>query len=84
VAVLRDIEWFVVVEQFEDVGGSGRVDDGGRDELVHCFVVGGFGGVVHEACATDVDAAGQEGHAEGFVVGDALERAEDVGALEVL
>ena len=37
-----------------------------------------------EAGAADVDAAAEEGHAEGFVVRDALERADEVGALEVL
>lgn len=82
--VLRDVEGFVVVEEFDHVGGLRRVDDGGGDELVHCFVVGGVGGVVDEAGAADVDAAGEEGHAHGFVVGDALEGADDVGALEVL
>ncbi len=39
---------------------------------------------MHESRAADVDAAGEEGHAEGFVVGDALEGADDVGAFEVL
>ena len=38
-AVGGDVEWSVVVEEFEDVGGRGGVDDTGRDELVHCFVV---------------------------------------------
>lgn len=28
--------------------------------------------------------AGEEGHADGFVVGDALEGADEVGAFEVL
>lgn len=41
------VQWFVGVQQAEDVGGRGRVDDGGRDDLVHCFVVLGFCGVVH-------------------------------------
>ena len=39
---------------------------------------------MHEAGTAGVDAAGEEGHAERFVVGDALERADDVGALKVL
>jgi hypothetical protein len=47
-------------------------------------VVAGFAGVVDEACAADVHAAGKECHAQGFVVGDALEGADDVGPLEVL
>jgi hypothetical protein len=47
-------------------------------------VVLGFAGVVDEACAAAVDGAGEEGHAEGFVVRDALEGADEVCALEVL
>ena len=72
------------MEEFEEVGGGWGVDDGGGDELVHCFVVGGVGGVVQEAGAAAVDGAGEEGDAEGFLVGDALEGADEVGALEVL
>lgn len=79
-----DVELFVVVEHADDVRRGRGVDDGGRDELVHGFVVRGFGGVVDEARAADVDAAGEEGHAEGFVVRDALEGADYVGAFEVL
>ena len=80
-AVGRDVEGFGAgVQHAQDVGGLWRVDDGGRDELVHGLVVGGVGGVVHEAGAADVDGAREEGHAEGFVVRDALEGADDVGA----
>lgn len=46
VAVGRHVERFVGVEELEDVGGGRRVDDRGRDELVHGLVVGWFGGVV--------------------------------------
>ena len=52
--------------------------------MVHCLMVAGFGRIVHEACAADVHAAGHEGHAQGFVVGDSLEGADYVGAFEVL
>lgn len=84
-AVGGDVEGFgVAVEEFDDVGGGWGVDDGGGDELVHCFVVGWLGGVVDEAGAADVDGAGEEGHAEGLLVGDALEGADEVGAFEVL
>lgn len=83
-AVRRDIEGLVVVQELEDVGRGRGVDDGGGDELVHGFVVGGLGGVVHEAGAAAVDGAGEEGHAQGFLVRDALEGADEVGALEVL
>lgn len=83
-AVRGHIERFVVVQELEHVRGGRGVDDGGGDELVHGFVVGGLGGVVHEAGAAAVDGAGEEGHAYGFLVGDALEGADEVGALEVL
>jgi hypothetical protein len=39
---------------------------------------------VDEAGAAAVDGAGEEGHAQGFVVGDALEGADEVRAFEVL
>ena len=75
-AILWDVEGFLGgVEHFEDVGRGRRVDDGGGDELVHCFVVGGCGGVVDDAGAAAVDGAAKESHADGFLVGDALESA---------
>lgn len=37
-----------------------------------------------ETGAAAVDGAREEGHAEGFVVCDALEGADEVGAFEVL
>ena len=86
-AVHGDIQWFVGVgglEHFEDVVGWGRLHDGGGDELVHCFVVGGFGGIVDEAGAAAVDGAGEECHADGSLARDALEGADEVGAFEVL
>ena len=70
-AVGGDVERFVVVEELEDVAGRWGVDDGGGDELVHCFVVGGVGRVVHEACAAGVHCAAEEGHADGAPLGDA-------------
>lgn len=76
VAVGGDVEGFVVVQQLEDVGRGRGVDDRGRDELVHGLVVGGVRGVVHEAGAADGDGAREEGHAEGFLVGDSLEGAD--------
>lgn len=84
VAVGGDVEGLVVVEEFEDVGWGRDVDDGGRDDLVHGLVVGGFGWVVDESRATAIDGAGEEGHADGFLVGDALEGADEVCAFEVL
>jgi len=43
------------VEHFENQRGRRNIDDGGADDLVHCFVVGGAAGVVEEAGATAVD-----------------------------
>ena len=68
-----DVKWFVVVEEFEDVGWWRGVDYRGRDELVHCFVVRGVRRVVNETRAAGVDGAGDEGHADGALVRDALE-----------
>ena len=62
-AVGGDVQGFLRVEEAHDVAGQGRVDDGRGDELVHCLVVGGVGGVVHKAGTAGVDAAGKEGHA---------------------
>ena len=76
-AVLRYIQGFLGrVEEFEHVGGGRRVDYARGNELVHCFVVRGLGGVVDETGTADVDGAGEEGHAEGFLVGDLLEGAD--------
>lgn len=65
VAVLRDVERSVVVEEFEDVGGGRRVDDGGGDQLVHGFMRGRVRGVVEESGAAGGDTAGEEGYADG-------------------
>ena len=67
-AVCRDVEGLVVVQEFEDVGGRAGVDNGGGDELVHGLVVGGLRGVVDEAGAAAVHSTGEEGHANGFLV----------------
>ena len=83
-AVGRHVQRLVVVQQLEQVGGCGAVDDGRRDQLVHGFVVRRLAGVVHEAGAAAGDGAGEEGHADGFLMRDALERADEVGAFEVL
>lgn len=74
--VLRHVEGFLTrVQEFEDVGWGRGVDHGGGDELVHCLVVGRLGGVVDKASAADVDGAGQESHAERFLVRNGLESA---------
>lgn len=41
-------------------------------------------GVMYKAGAAAVDAAGEEGHAKGLVVGDALQCADKISALQVL
>ena len=84
VAVLRDVEGFVVVQEFEDVGGRGRVDDGTGDQLVHSFMGGGVGGVVEESGAAGRHGAGEEGNADGALLRDSLQGADEVGAFEVL
>ena len=75
-AVGRHVQRLVVVQQLEQVGGCGAVDDGRRDQLVHGFVVRRLAGVVHEAGAAAGDGAGEERYADGFLVRDALERAD--------
>lgn len=47
-------------------------------------MVRGFGRVVDQARATAVDRAGEEGHADRFLMGDSLESADEIGALEIL
>lgn len=64
------------MQHLEDVGWGRGVHNGGGDDLVHGFVVRGLGGVVHEAGTAAVDGAGEEGHADGFLVGYALEGAD--------
>lgn len=36
------------MDEFECEGGRWCRDDGGGEELVHCFVVGGVGGVMEK------------------------------------
>jgi hypothetical protein len=82
--ILRYVEGFVIVQEFEDVGGWGRVDDGRGNELVHGFVGVGVGGVVQVAGAAGGDGAGEEGDADGALLGDALQGADQVRPFEVL
>lgn len=72
----RDVEWFVVVEELEDVAVWWGCDDGGGDELIHCFMVRRMGGIVEETGAGCVSSARQEGETDGTVVGDSLESAD--------
>lgn len=72
------------MEKTEDVAGSRSVDDGRSDDLVHCFVVLGVGGVVDQTGAGAMDCAREEGHAEGLVVGYPLEGTDQVSAFEIL
>ena len=83
-AVGGDVERFVVVEQAEDGAADGRVDDGGRDDLVHRLVILRMGGIVDDAGAAAGHGAGEEGHPQGFVVGYALEGADQIRPFQVL
>jgi len=83
-AIGRDIERSIAVKQFKDVIGWWCGDDRGGDELVHCFVVLGMGGVVNDAGAAGVNCTREEGESYVTVVGDALEGADEVGPFEVL
>ena len=83
-AVDGDVERLVVVEHLEHVAVWGRVDNGTGDELVHCLVVRGVGGVVDETCATCVDGTGEEGKSDGALVGDSLKGTDEVGTFKVL
>ena len=47
-------------------------------------MIGRVGGVVNEAGAAGIDSARDEGEANGALVGDALERANEVGAFKIL
>lgn len=75
-AISGDVQRPVVVQELEHVVWRGGGDDGAGDELVHGLVVGGVGGVVQEAGAAEGGAAAEEGHADGFLVRDALEGAD--------
>jgi hypothetical protein len=84
VTILGDIEGFVVVEKFEEVGGGWGVDDGRGDELIHGFVGRGVRGIVEETGAAGGDGAGEEGYSDGSLLGDALKGSDQVCAFEIL
>lgn len=79
-----NVKRFVIVQHFEDVRCRRGVDDRGGDDLIHCFVVRWLGRVMDKACTTAVDGAGEEGHTQGFLVGDTLKSTDEVGAFKVL
>lgn len=54
-AVLGNVECFVVVKKFDHVAWRRRINDRGGDELVHGFVVGRAGWVVDKTGAANVD-----------------------------
>lgn len=39
---------------------------------------------MHEACAAAIDCSGEECHADGFLLRDSLESADEVGSFQVL
>jgi len=69
-AILRNVQGSVGggvtigVQHAEDVLGGRSVHNGRGDNLVHCFVVRGVGGVVDETSAAAIHGAGEEGHAK--------------------
>jgi hypothetical protein len=79
-----NIEWFVIVKHLDHVAWGRSADDRGGDDLVHSLVVGWVRRVVDEAGSAGVDGAGEESHSNGALVGDALERPDQVGAFQVL
>ena len=83
-SISGNIERFVVVKHLDHVARGWSVDDRGGDDLVHSLVVGWVRRVVEEACSAGVDGAGEESHPNGALVGDALERTDQVGAFQVL
>lgn len=80
----RDVKRFMVVQHFQDVRCRWSIDDRGGDDLIHCFVVRGFGRVMYKACTAAIDGTGEEGHTERFLVGDTLKSTDEVGAFKVL
>lgn len=85
IAIGGDIERLVaVVEELDDVRRRRTVDYRRRDELVHRLVVRGVSGIVHQTCATDVDGAREERHAQGLLVRYSLESANKIRPLQVL
>lgn len=72
-AVLWDVEWLLRgVKELEDIRWRRRVYNRSGDELIHCFVVGGFSRVVHDASTAAVDSTTKEGHPNGFLMSNAL------------
>lgn len=84
-AICGDINGLgVAVEKLENIRWRRRVDDGSSDKLIHGLVVGRLGGIVDETGAADIDGSREESHAERLLVGNALESADEIGALEIL
>ena len=72
------------MKHLDHVAWGWSADDRGGDDLIHSLVVGWVGRVVDEAGSAGVDRAGEESHTNGALVGDALERPDQVGAFQVL
>ena len=84
VAVGGDVKGFVVVQEFEHVRRRWGIYDRSRYQLIHCFVVRGFRGVMHKTGTTAVNGTGKESHADGFLVRNSLESANQVSSLKIL
>ena len=72
------------MKHLDHVARGWSADDRGGDDLVHSLVVGWVRRVVDEAGSAGVNGTGEESHTNGALVGDALERADQVGAFQVL
>ena len=84
-AVSGHIERLVAaVEEFDNIRWRRSVNDGGSDELVHSLVVGGLGGIVNETGTANINGTREKSHAEGFLVGDALQSPNKIRALKIL
>lgn len=83
-AVGRDVERLVVVKETQNIGRRRTVHHTGGYDLVHRLVVLKTRWVVDEACTAAIDVSGKERDPERLVVRNTLERANQVGSLEIL
>ena len=83
-AVGGDVEGFVIVKELKNIRGGRRIDHRSGNDLIHRFVVGWFGRIVDKAGAAAVNGARKKGHTDRFLVGNALESADQVRAFKIL
>lgn len=84
-AVGRNVKRFVAtVKKFDDVRRGRAVHYSRGDNLIHSLMVGGMGRIVHQTCAADIDGTGEEGHAQGLLMRNALQGPDEVRPLKIL